>query len=129
MRRPVAGLKNDPNLEGRPAKPRAKLKKQPSRNIDDKVGREAALAFEREQKRRKSERRKEEAARAKEHERRQKATVKAEAALAKAKREHDKRASAIEAERTALDKRSQAEHARWEKQREKLEIALRRARG
>jgi colicin import membrane protein len=116
-------------VKGRPAKPRAKHKKQPSRTIDDKTGREAALAFERERKQRENQRGKEEAARAKEHGRRQKATAKAEAALAKAKREHDKRASAIEAERTALDKRSQAEHARWEKQREKLEIALRRARG
>src|SRR4051812_10619862 len=32
-----------------------------------------------------------------------------------AKREHDKRASTIEAERAALEKRSQAEDARWEK--------------
>jgi hypothetical protein len=40
-----------------------------------------------------------------------------------------KRASTIETERAALEKRSQAEDARWEKQKEKLEIALRRARG
>jgi hypothetical protein len=52
-----------------------------------------------------------------------------EAALAKAKREHDKRASTIESERAALEKRSQAEDARWEKQKHKLDIALRRARG
>jgi hypothetical protein len=39
------------------------------------------------------------------------------------------RAGTIEAERAALEKRSQAEDARWEKQKEKLEIALRRARG
>jgi colicin import membrane protein len=116
-------------VKGRPAKPRAKHKKQPSRTIDDKTGREAALAFERERKQRENQRGKEEAARAKEHGRRQKATAKAEAALAKAKREHDKRASAIETERTALDKRSQAEDARWEKQKEKLEIAVRRPRG
>ena len=44
-------------------------------------------------------------------------------------RTHDKRASTIETERAALEKRSQAEDARWEKQKEKLEIALRRARG
>jgi hypothetical protein len=37
-------------------------------------------------------------------------------------------AGAIEAERAAVEKRSQAEDARWEKQRDKLEAALRRAR-
>ena len=38
------------------------------------------------------------------------------------------RAAEIETERAALDERAQAEEARWEKQREKLEAALRRAR-
>jgi hypothetical protein len=37
-------------------------------------------------------------------------------------------ADAIEADRAAVEKRSQAEYARWEKQKEKLEAALRRAR-
>ena len=46
----------------------------------------------------------------------------------KAKREHDARAGAIEAERAALEKRSQAEDARWEKQKKKLQAAERRAR-
>jgi|tagenome__1003787_1003787.scaffolds.fasta_scaffold19978902_2 hypothetical protein len=45
------------------------------------------------------------------------------------KRRWDKRASAIETERWAIKKRSEAEDARWEKQKEKLEIALRRAGG
>jgi colicin import membrane protein len=116
-------------VKGRPAKPPAKHKKQPSREIDDKAARKAALAFEREQRQRESERQKEEAVRAKERERRQRAAAKAEAALANAKREHDKRASTIEAERAALEKRSQAEDTRWEKQKQKFEIALRRAQG
>jgi colicin import membrane protein len=73
-------------VKGRPAKLRAKHQKQPSRKIDDKTGREAALAFEREQKQRENERGKEEAARAKEHGRRQKAIAKAEGALARARR-------------------------------------------
>src|SRR3954452_7739375 len=116
-------------VKGRPEKPRTKLKQQPSRKIDDKVARKAALAFEREQRKRESERRKEEAATAKKRERQQEAIAKAQAAIEQAKREHDKRASTIETERAALEKRSQAEHARWEKQKEKLAIALRRARG
>ena len=65
----------------------------------------------------------------KQRERRERAVAKAEAAIQDTKRDHDKRASTIEAERTALEKRSRAEDARWEKQRQKLEIALRRARG
>src|SRR5438045_2679485 len=47
------------HVKGRPGKRRAKVKKQPSRKIDDKTAREAALAFQREQKQRESERRKE----------------------------------------------------------------------
>jgi hypothetical protein len=39
-------------VKGRPEKPRSKLKKQPSRKIDDKAARKAALAFEREQRQR-----------------------------------------------------------------------------
>jgi hypothetical protein len=58
----------------------------------------------------------------------QEAIAKAHVAIEEAKREHDKRASTIEVERAALDRRSEAEDARWEKQKEKLEIALRRAR-
>jgi colicin import membrane protein len=114
-------------VKGRPGKLSAK-KKQPSRKIDDKTARKAALAFEREQKRRESERRKEEAARATEGERRDKAVANAQAAIEEAKRDHDRLASAIETERAAIDKRSQAEDARWKKQKEKLGIALRPAR-
>jgi colicin import membrane protein len=113
-------------VKGRPEKPRAKLKK-PSRGIDPKIARKAALAFESEQKRRESERRRQEAAAEKKRKQREHARAKAQAALAKANREHEKKASTIEAERAALEKRALAEDARWEKQREKLKIALRRA--
>ena len=116
-------------IKGRPGKQRAKLKKPRSRKIDDKAARQAALAFEREQRQRESERRREEAAQAKERERRQKAVAKVQAAIELTKREHDKRASTVEGERAALEKRSQAEDARWKKQKQKLEITLRRARG
>jgi colicin import membrane protein len=114
-------------VKGRPAKPQANHKKQFSRKTDDKAERKAALAFEREQSRREADRRKEEVARAKQHEQRQRAITKAEAALAKAKRDHEKRVSMIDAERAALEKRALAEDARWEKQKEKLKIALRRS--
>jgi colicin import membrane protein len=97
--------------------------------IDGKAARQAALAFERQQRQRESDRRKEEAAAAKKRERRELAVTKAQAALAKAQREHDTKASIIEAEGAAIETRSQAEDARWQKQKEKLKIAVRRAQG
>jgi colicin import membrane protein len=53
--------------------------------------------------------------------------VSAEAALEKARREHDKRVSGIETERAAIDRRSEVKDSRWEKRKEKLKGALRRA--
>ena len=66
-------------------------KKSASRPIDKVAERKAALAFEKEQKRRERERASEEAARQKERERRQQAVDKAQAALQKAEREHAKK--------------------------------------
>jgi hypothetical protein len=48
--------------------------------------------------------------------------------LDKADREHEERASAIDAEHAAIDERARAEEVRWEQQKEKLTVALRRAR-
>jgi hypothetical protein len=106
---------------------RAKSKRT-SRLLNDKTAREAGLAFEQEQKRRDAKRRKEEAARARERERRGRAVAKAQTRLDQARRDHERRAAAIEAERAALDERAQAEETRWEKHREKLDAAVRRAR-
>lgn len=64
----------------------------------------------------------------KERERRERATAKAQAALDKAEREHGKKAAAIRNKLEALEKRSRAEDDRWEKERERLHAALRRAR-
>lgn len=108
--------------------PAAKTAKKPSRKADDQQARKAAVAFEKEERRREAERRKEEAARAKERARREKAVATAQAALDKARREHEARAEAIDAERAALDERAEAEEARWDKQRMRLEEAVRRAR-
>jgi hypothetical protein len=115
-------------VKQRSAKPRPKTEEPPAREIDDKAARAAALAFEREQERCDSARRKEEAGREKERKRREQAIAKAERALEEAKRDHEAKAEAIERERAALDRRSQAEEARWEKQKEKLATDLRRAR-
>jgi hypothetical protein len=142
LRRPVgtdrpfsehAGLPTDLGGGG-PTKAARKSKghkaKQPSsRPVDKAAERKAALAYEREQSRRELERAKEEAAKQKERERRREAVDKAQTALDKAEQEHAKRAAAIAAEVEALEKRSQTEEARWAKEKERLEAALRRARG
>jgi hypothetical protein len=49
--------------------------------------------------------------------------------LDKAEREYEQRVATIQAEMEALEKKSQTEDARWDKEREQLEAALRRARG
>lgn len=59
---------------------------------------------------------------------REKATAKTKAALDQAEREHDRKAAAIQAEVEAPEKRSRAEDDRWEKERARLQAALRRAR-
>ena len=68
---------------------RRKPQKHPERAMHQAADRKAALAFEREQKRRERERAKEEAAQRKERERRQKAVDKAQSALDAARREHE----------------------------------------
>jgi hypothetical protein len=116
-------------IKGRPKKHPLRPGKRSPRKIDDQAGRTAALAYEREQRQRESQRRKEETARAKERERREQAIAKAQAAIEEAKRAHEQRAGEFDTERAALEQRAQAEEKRWEQQKEKLEIALRRARG
>jgi colicin import membrane protein len=106
---------------------RPKAEKRPAPKISEKAARKAALDFEREQERNEA-KRLVLAAEAKKRERRDRAVAKAQAALTEAERDHDARAAAIEAERAAIEKRVQEEQARWEKQKEKLAAALRRAR-
>jgi hypothetical protein len=115
----------------RPVKPPRKDKPSPkavNEKATPKAARTAALAFEKEQKRRDSERRREEAAQEKERERRAKAIAAAESALEEARQGHDGRIAVLQKERAALDRKSEAEQARWRKQREDLETALRKAR-
>ena len=111
-----------------PAKRSTTRPEPPPKAVDDKTARAAARAFEKEQKRRDSERRKEEAERAKERERRERAIASAEAALERARRDHEARLEDIEKDRAVLDRKSQAEDARWRKKKEELEASLRRAR-
>ena len=107
---------------------RPKSKKPASRPVDAAAERKAALAYEREQRLRERERAKEEDVRQKDRESRQQAVDKAQAALDKAEGKHGKRAAAIQVEAEALEKRSQADDVRWDKEKERLKAALRRAR-
>lgn len=104
-------------------------KKHQHRAKDPAADRKAALAFELEQKRRERELAKEEAARQKERERRQRAVDKAQAALEAARQRHQRSVAEIQAERESVEKRSQAENARWEKEKVRLETALRQVQG
>jgi hypothetical protein len=106
-----------------------KPKKTSSRPADKAAEQRAAVAYEREQKRRDRARAREEEARQKEREHRQQAVDKAQSALDKAEREHAERAGAIQGEADAIEERAQAENARWIKEKERLDTALRRARG
>jgi hypothetical protein len=108
---------------------RRKAQKHSKRATDRTTDRKAALAFKKEQKRRERERAKELAAQREERERRQKALDKAQSALDAARRKHEENASDIQAQIEALEQRSQAEEARWEKEKGRLEAALKRARG
>ena len=141
LRRPVGSdgpFKEDADLpsdlsrekvKARPKKHRAKPGKRAPPQVDDQAARKAALAYEKEQKQRESQRRKEESARAKERERREQAIAKAQAAIEEAELAHEKRAGEIDTERAALEERAREEDERWKRQKEKLEVALRRARG
>ena len=106
-----------------------KLKQPATRPVDKAAERKAALAFKKEQKRHERERASEEAARRKQREGRRQAVDKAQAALEKGEQEHAKRAAAIQAEVEALEKKSQAEDARWDRERERLAASLKRAGG
>jgi hypothetical protein len=99
------------------------------RKVDDNADRKAALAYAKEQKRRDRERSRREAEEARELERRSRRIAKAETALKNARRLHDTRTEQIDAARSALDRQLEAEEARWDKQRERLQAALDRARG
>jgi hypothetical protein len=105
-----------------------KPQKRPKGTDDEAADRKAAIAFEKEQKRREHERAKEEAARQKERERQQRTIEKAQVALDAAGRKHDENASEIQTELEALEERARAEQARWEKEKARLEAAWRRAR-
>jgi colicin import membrane protein len=110
-----------------PAKPSKRPKIAASKKVDDETARRAALAYEQERQR-ESAQRKEEAELANRRQHRERAVIKVEAELDAAERDHAIRVAAIEKERALVDKRAQAEDERWTKLRERLRVAVRKAR-
>lgn len=88
----------------------------------------AAAAIEKVRARREAEERKREAAETRERALQAAALVKAEGALEKARQRHDAIIKKIQTERESLDRRADAEGARWKREKEKLEEKLRRTR-
>lgn len=111
-----------------PAKGRAKTRRPAAPPVDEKTARAAAVTFDREQKRRERQSRREEATQEKERERRDRAVAAATTALEDGKRAHEAGIAEIEKARAALDRKQDAEEARWKKKQEQLESALRQAR-
>lgn len=95
---------------------------------DERAARRAAAEYAKERERQERERRKEEAALAKERERRGQAVAKAEAALEQARQKHDDAMADIRAQHAALDRKAEAEDARWDAEKAKLKDAIARAR-
>jgi hypothetical protein len=108
-------------------KPPTKVKKS-SAQPDKAADRKAAQAYERMRQRREREEAKEEASRQKERERRQEAIDKAQAAFDTAEEKHTHRVTALRAQIEVVEKKIQAEDADWDKEKERLNAALRRAR-
>ncbi len=113
-------------------KPPKASKKKPSATVislsERREAKHAQAAFEKEQARREAEERKEDAAHAKDQARRAAAVAKAKAALENAEARHAGIVRDIDAGREALGRRAEREDARWDKERRKLESALRAAR-
>jgi colicin import membrane protein len=111
----------------KPEKERSKKVGAASKRIDEKTTRQAAFAFEEEQRRRERQALKEEATRERERERRDRAVAGVRAALEEAEQNHKAKIDDIEKARATLDRKLEAEKARWKKQRGRLEEALRKA--
>jgi hypothetical protein len=102
-------------------------KKKPRQAADPAADRRAAAAFEKQERRREQERIKEEAVRRKDNERRRAAVDKAQGALDAARVKHESSAASIRSEIEAAESKLRSEDARWDKERRRLEDALRQA--
>jgi hypothetical protein len=111
----------------KPPKPKAKAS-PPPKAPSDAAGRKAALAYEKRAVERERQRRKEEASLQEQRNRREQLIAAAAGALKEAEEAHLGALKAIEKDQAALDRKLDAEKARWKKDQQKLQDALREAR-
>ena len=100
----------------------------PPQAVDRSADRKAALAYERQEAQRERQERREKAAQQRERERREQAIAAAEAALHQAEKAHGLVVKEIDKAQAELDRKSITETKRWEKEKDKLQDALREAR-
>lgn len=117
-----------PRQRTKPANKPAQAANKPAKPANQKAERAAALVFERKQKRRDQRSRREEAALQKEGERRDRAMAAAQSELEEAEAAHTRTLRDIEKAQVGLDRKAAAEEARWKKEKDRLDDALRRAR-
>lgn len=115
--------------KAKPKSRRHKPSKHSKRSREPLAELRAARSFEKEQQRRKREQAKEDAARKKEQARRQQAVAKAQNALDAARQKHETNAAKLETQIDDLERKSQAEQARWDKERLRLQAAVQKSRG
>jgi hypothetical protein len=118
-----------PSAAPEPEKPKA-AKPQPKRPTvaEQAAERKTAQLYAAAQKKRERDAARAEAAERKERESRERAIKKAEAEIQEARAVHDEQVLAIAADRDALEQKARDEDARWERQKRRLEAALRDAR-
>lgn len=135
LRRPVGSdkpfsesveLPGDLAPEEPPARKKAQRAPKPKAS-KDVAARRAAAAYEKQKQKDDAKRKRAEEAEALTRERREAAIASAQSKLDDAEREHDGAMADLETERSAIEKRIEAEEDRWNGQREKLEAALKRA--
>jgi hypothetical protein len=107
--------------------PKMRRPKSTAAPVDKAAERKAALAYDREQKRREREQAKEETVRRKERERRQQDIDNAEAALDEAERKHAGKVAALQQQLDTLEKQLRSENLRWQEESQKLKAVLREA--
>ena len=115
----LADVPHEPRKRSSEAKKQAPL-------INPSPGKAARL-FEKQQQRREDQRRREAVAEQKRRQHRNQAIANAQSALEKSRKKHGQAMATIEGQRKALEQRSEAEISRWERERRKLEDALRKA--
>jgi len=113
---------------GRSKPPLRKTRPAPPKAVDRSADRKAALAYERQEAQRERQERKDKSAQQRERERREQAIEAAEAALHQAGKAHGLIVKEIDKAQEELDRKSIAEKERWEKEKNKLQDALREAR-